>query len=459
MRNFLILLFLLLIIFLTRYCQSCCSVWGNCPTVNTNELCADPLYKDSIYCRQIITQGNLTPAFKGRLDSLGFVKTDSCDCDANFALWASATHTVLELISAPPQESAGGRVGGVGGDIFCVNLPLQFTPRLIIRDQTGRNDTAKLSNPNNATAQVVKIAVVDSGVDTTNTTIENFLWKDKSPLNSGCGSYPQVSKYGINMSDRTQAPVDLNNHGTQINSILINYSRLFNEFYWQNEAFYGTNVRLEIMNVKFTEGSTLNGSLFKAICGMYYAIKKGAKVINVSWGFYADDVPVILKPILQYAQDSNVLIVAGAGNQRSDIDGQRAFWPAAFARDTMSYWDDNTKLIKNVISVGGYKVNAVTHNFENISDTSNYGVNSVNVYALGQDVFTILAHPSGQTAVGDGTSFATPFVSRTAAILWGLKPTKSAADIKQCVINATKAQGSTIGNIKSHNHDATLLCN
>ncbi len=458
MRNLLLLLLLVLLIFLTRYCQSCCGLWGNCPTVNTNELCADPLYKDSIYCHQIITQGPQSSYFKAKLDSLGFIKTDSCDCDANFALWVSASHTVVDLISAPPQESAGGRVGGVGGDIFCVNIPMEFTPRIVIRDQTGRNDTTKLSNPGNATTQVVKIAVIDSGVDTTVMSIKDFLWRDKSPLNSGCGSYPQVSPYGINMADKTKAPIDMNNHGTQLNSILINYSKLFNEYYWQNEDYYN-NVRLEIINVKFTEGSTLNGSLFKAICGMYYAIKKGAKVINVSWGFYADDVPVILKPILQYAQDSNVLIVAGAGNRKSNIDGQRSFWPAAFARDTMSYWDDATKKIKNVISVGGYKANPATHNFENVSDTSNYGANSVNIFALGQDVLTILAHPSGQTALGDGTSFATPFVTRTAAILRGIKPSKTAAEIKQCVINASKAQGTPIGNIKSHNHAATLFCN
>ncbi len=458
MRNLLLLVLLVLLVFLTRYCQSCCGVWGNCPPENTNELCADSLYKDSIYCHQIITQGAQSAGFKAKLDSLGFVKTDSCDCDADFALWISAAHTVVDLVSAPPKESAGGRAGGVGGDIFCVNIPLAFTPRIINRDQVRQNDTVKFSNPNTATADVVKIAVIDSGVDTTNTTIKPFLWRDKSPLNSGCGSYPQVSPYGINMVDKTQAPLDLNNHGTQLNAILINFSKLYPEFDWQNEAYFGNNVRLEIMNVKFTEGATLNGSLFKAICGMYYAIKKGAKIINVSWGFYADDVPNILKPVLQLAQDSNVLIVAGAGNNKRDIDKPRAFWPAAFARDTMSYWNNAAKKITNVISVGGYKVNA-THNFENISDTTNYGANSVNVFGLGQDVLTILAHPSGQTALGDGTSFATAFVTRTAAILRGVKPSKSATEIKQCVINTAKPQGTPIGNIKSHNHAAAIICN
>ena len=177
----------------------------------------------------------------------------------------------------------------------------------------------------------------------------------------------------------------------------------------------------------------------------------------MSLGYFSYPMPPN-EPILQYAQDNDVLIVAGAGNNKSDIDAQRSFWPAAFARDTMSYWDNGMKKIKNVISVGGYKVNAL-RNFENISDTSNYGANSVNVYALGQDVLTILANPSGQTAVGDGTSFATPFVTRTAAILRGVKPSKTAAEIKQCIINASKAQSATVGNIKSHNHTATLLCN
>ena len=144
MRNFLLLLLLVVLIFLTRYCSSCCSVWGNCPTVNTNELCADPLYKDSIYCHQIITQGSQSAGFKAKLDSLGFVKTDSCACEDNFALWISASHTVVELVSAPPQAGSGGRVGGVGGDIFCVNIPLEFTPRLVNTDQIRRNDCGRL---------------------------------------------------------------------------------------------------------------------------------------------------------------------------------------------------------------------------------------------------------------------------------------------------------------------------
>ena len=468
MRNVWLLLLLALVILIVAYFGGCfpCGCFGTCPPSSKgNDICADSTYKDSVYCRQIITQGPQSPAFKAKLDKFGFRKIDSCDCDADFALWESASHVVVELITEPPQEKAGGKVGGVGGDIFCINIPLHFnrTNSIIGNSLVNRDNAGKQLNEGDTNIEPVQVAVVDSGVDSLVPSIENYFSHDNAPYNSGCGTYPQVSPLGLNMGDKMRGIKDINNHGTVVNTILADYSNIFSDYSWQSER-ESKNIRLAIRNVRFTDGQSLNGSLFKAICGMYYAIKKGAKVINVSWGFYADGVPIILKPVLQYAQEKDVLIVAGVGNHHIDIDGSRSFWPAAFARDTMSYLDNPSKKIKNVLSVGGYKASGTAHDFLTISDSSNYGANSVSVYALGQDVLTVLAIPSGQAALGSGTSFATPFVTRTAAILRGLKPRKSASDIKQCVIDAAAQKvyptSGLIGNIKVHNHALALTrCN
>lgn len=132
-------------------------------------------------------------------------------------------------------------------------------------------------------------------------------------------------------------------------------------------------------------GSGYNSDILRAI---YYAVGHGAKVINMSFNYtsYSQE----LANAVNYATANGVICVAAAGNS-----GQQAtVYPAA---------------IKGVIDV------ASTSNSDTPSTFSNYGAPPVWLAAPGEGVMT--TYPFGTYAAGWGTSFSTPLVSGTTALL------------------------------------------
>jgi thermitase len=129
------------------------------------------------------------------------------------------------------------------------------------------------------------------------------------------------------------------------------------------------------------------------IRAIYYAVGKGARVINMS--FSTTQSSVELNLATTYATLSGTLCVAAAGNEGEQI----LVYPAAY---------------KGVIGV------ASTTNGDIRSAFSNYGSNLVWVAAPGEGVIT--TYPYGTWAAAWGTSFSTPFVAGTAALMLQARP-------------------------------------
>lgn len=131
------------------------------------------------------------------------------------------------------------------------------------------------------------------------------------------------------------------------------------------------------------------GYLSDILRAIYYAVKNGANVINMSFDFTTNSQE--LTSALNYANQSSLIGVASAGN-----DGQKELvYPAALQADVMGV--------------------ASTNDVDMRSSFSNYGDAVVWVAAPGEAIVT--TYPFGTYAAGWGTSFSAPFVSGTAALL------------------------------------------
>jgi subtilisin family serine protease len=135
------------------------------------------------------------------------------------------------------------------------------------------------------------------------------------------------------------------------------------------------------------DGSGYESDILRAI---YYATQNGAKVLNMSWDFpsYSSE----LASAVSYAQSKGVVAVASAGN-----DGKyEKVYPGA---------------LPGVINI------ASTSDQDIQSTFTNYGNPPVFMAAPGEGIMTL--YPSGTYAAGWGTSFSTPFVAGTAALMLG----------------------------------------
>lgn len=132
--------------------------------------------------------------------------------------------------------------------------------------------------------------------------------------------------------------------------------------------------------------------------GIEQAISAGAHIINISGGELTDlgEAEAWLENAVRLCQESNVLLVAAAGNDGCNCLHVPAALPA-------------------VLAVGA--MDALGHPI----DFSNWGKTYQNqgILAPGEDILG--AVPQGETAHRSGTSFATPIVTGVAALLLSLQ--------------------------------------
>ena len=237
-----------------------------------------------------------------------------------------------------------------------------------IWNQDALNMEASYSN------QIVKVAVIDSGIDVTdNITVKerrNFI-KD-TPVT-------------------TPLYEDFTGHGTSVASMIAGSGT--------GSDVIGTGGNIELHSARVLDENK-QAPISSVVEAIYWAIEKDVKVINISFGtqIYSE----ALKTAIDTATDKGILVVAAAGNRGT----QGVDYPAAF---------------ENVLAVGS--VNAAG----NVSDFSAKG-EEVDVMAPGE---AVLAQANfGEDLVLSGTSLAAPQVAGIAARLWSKDVAKPATFIK-----------------------------
>jgi subtilisin family serine protease len=263
---------------------------------------------------------------------------------------------------------------------------------------------------------LIQVAVIDVGIDTTISLLYPFLWINEEEIINGEDDDENClidDTRGYDFINRNNRPMDaINGHGTHVTGIIAN-------------GLPGTDIRL--MNIKTHDDDGL-GLLFEATCAIYYAFQKGAKVINLSWGYRGEPAPVLENAIARAGEDCKALVVTSAGNESLDNDVQ-PHYPSSFELD-------------NIISVA-----ALNFDENDLLAASNYGLNSVDIAAPGDSIFSNLPNPQG-FGYKSGTSMAAAAVSRAAALLFKENPNATYLNIIDAIMSTAESV-ATLDNIAS----------
>jgi subtilisin family serine protease len=136
------------------------------------------------------------------------------------------------------------------------------------------------------------------------------------------------------------------------------------------------------------------GYLSNIVAALYYAVQHQANVVNMS--FDVSTPSAALNQAVSYANKGGVILVAAAGNESTTAP----VYPAA--------------LNGNVMGI------ASTSDSDTLSTFSNYGDTDVWIAAPGE--YVISTYPGGTYASASGTSFSSPLVAGTAALMLNSKP-------------------------------------
>ncbi|GLY64171.1 type VII secretion-associated serine protease mycosin [Amycolatopsis taiwanensis] len=247
----------------------------------------------------------------------------------------------------------------------------------------------------------VVVGVVDSGVD---------------------ADHPQLRRPGKVLTGRDfvagqnlPGNFDCDSHGTAVASIIAGDSL-------PGTGFHGMAPDARILPVRVTErdlgeqGQTLRISPQTIGDAIRYAVDQGARVLNLSLAGTAD-FPAI-RDAVAYAVARDVVVVAAAGNAQQDTSTELPSYPADYP---------------GVLGVGEIDIDGARAANSQIGPY-------VGIVAPGDKVLAA-TRVDGHAYV-EGTSFATPFVAGTAALVRAAWPQLSAAEVIQRIMaTASPARG------------------
>jgi subtilisin family serine protease len=170
-----------------------------------------------------------------------------------------------------------------------------------------------------------------------------------------------------------------------------------------------------------------------------YAVDNGAKVVNMSFGKSYSPEKKWVDEAVKYALDHDVLLVHAAGNESNDVDSVENFPNPnfLFTNSTAS----------NYINVGAYADPNIADG-KSIAYFSNYGKNSVDVFAPGVKIYSTLPHSYGYH---DGTSMASPVVTGIAALIRSYFPLLSAQQVKYAIEKSVKPYNGRVNKPGDYN--------
>jgi len=271
----------------------------------------------------------------------------------------------------------------------------------------------------------VIVAVIDTGADIDHEDLDSNIWTNPGETGKDAKGRDKASNgidddgngfvddvHGWNFVSNNNKLTDNHGHGTHIAGII--GAKAGN-----GKGISGISPDVSLMILKYYDPKVAGtDNLKNTVASIKYAVKMGAHIINYSGGgteFSQDEYDAIVA-----AEKKGILFVAAAGNERSNSD-QFRYYPADYG-------------LSNIISV-----TAIDPSTEVLS-SSNYGVETVDIAAPGQNILSLL--PGSSYGMMTGTSQATAFVSGAAALVMTRRESYKAADVKKYVLSTGDAMAS-----------------
>ena len=332
------------------------------------------------------------------------VAIEKCPCNENLQLW-TYSEAALQLIPIEERRRSNSDTDETENG-FNVQFSVQQNGFDFPITPNNFADGINRIHTSSSGQDLVKIAILDTGIDYDHPSFPNEY------LNYFDTYTGQGESFGYDFVNEDVDPNDDHGHGTAV------AGRIISKLQDGRSDFPFT-----IMPIK-THDENGNSNSYDMLCAMLLAAANGADVINTSFGYYNEHNDV-LDAILDDLDD--VLFVASAGND-SYNNNKKNHFPSNFSE---------TK--DNMLSVA-----ATNPNGNWVAPFSNWGTQTVDVGAEGVSINLVKA--GGGSLINDGTSFAAPMGTASAAdIIDGLAPSigngpasYSPAQIKDAVIANAK---------------------
>lgn len=314
------------------------------------------------------------------------------------------------------MASKGGRTADLGKPVPIKNKPekemevLLNDPAITAAWGLKMTDAQKAWRISQGSRDIV-VAIVDTGIDPKHADLVKNLWVNKGETgkdkfgrdkatngvdDDGNGFTDDVN--GWNFVENNGKLSDEHGHGTHIAGIVGAEGG-------NGVGISGVSPKVSLMVLKYydSKGTEVN-NLINTVKAIDYAVKMNANIINYSGGGIAPSPDE--KAAIERAMKKGILFVAAAGNERSNSDVKK-YYPADYG-------------LPNILSV------TAIDRFQNVLPSSNFGEQTVDVAAPGNDIISTL--PNGQYGYMTGTSQATAFATGVAALVMANNPSLRKAD-------------------------------
>lgn len=353
---------------------------------------------------------------------------------------SNATFIVKQVLNIDDPIPPIREIGGI--EAFVLDIPQLTTqkmvtlfraspmfewaePDFVVREMKDPNDDLyselwalrKIKAPSawdtTTGSHTIVVAVIDSGIYLAHTDLVGNLWSSPKDFNVSIGTTKvscMTGEHGYDALTKTCVPDAATGHGTHVGGIIGAKGD-------NDDLVTGVNWTVHLMPLRFI-GSNGTGCVSDAVDTLEFARLTvtevnvaNVRVVNMSWGLYAE--PTALREQIALVHAENILLIGAAGNKTNNNDTV-PFYPASFIDDVLSV--------------------ASTDENDALSGTSNYGKHSVHLGSPGVDILSTWSK-SPYIEIASGTSMAAPYIAGAAALL--LSACKPTADQLKEVLLAT----------------------